>query len=68
MLVECDPGFKQRYDCMVTPAIMDVAGRTTTRIRVFNPFAEPVIIHGNVVMARMEETSVKRVQINEESS
>ena len=33
----------------------------------FNPYAEPVTIHGDVVMASMEETSVKRVLINEES-
>ena len=67
MLVESDPGFKQRYGCMVVPAIVDVAGRTTTRVRVFNPNAEPVMIHGDVVMASMEETSVKRVLMNEES-
>ena len=52
---------------MVAPAIVDVAGRTTTRVRVFNPYAEPVTIHGDVVMASMEETLVKRVVINEES-
>ena len=67
MLVESDPAFKQRYDCMVTPAIVDVAGRTTTRVRVFQPYAEPVTIHGDVVMASMEETLVKRVLINKES-
>ena len=67
MLVESDPGFKQRYGCMVAPAIVHVAGRTTTRVRVFNPHAEPVTIHGDVVMASMEETSVKRVLMNEES-
>ena len=67
MLVKSDPGFKQRYGCMVVPAIVDVARRTTTRVRVFNPYAEPVTIHGDVVMASMEETSVKRVLMNEES-
>ena len=67
MLVESDPGFKERYGCMVAPAIVDVAGRTMTRVRVFNPYAEPVTIHGDVVMASMEETSVKRVLMNEES-
>ena len=67
MLVESDPGFKQRYGCMVAPAIVDVAGRITTRVRVFNPYAEPVTIHGDVVMASMEETSVKTVLMNEES-
>ena len=36
MLVKSDPGFKQRYDFMVALAIVDVAGRTTTRVRVFN--------------------------------
>ena len=68
MLVEFDPGFKQKYGCMVAPAIVDVAGRTTTRVRVLNPYADPVTIHGDVVMASMEETSVKKVLINEESS
>ena len=67
MLVESVPGFQQRYGCMVAPAIVDVAGRTTTRVRVFNPYAEPVTIHEDVVMASMEETLVKRVFINEES-
>ena len=67
MLVESDPRFKQRYGCMVVPAIVDVAGRTTTRVRVFNPYAEPVTIHGDVVMASMEKISEKRVLMNEES-
>ena len=67
MLVESDPGFKHRYGCMVVSAIVDVAGRTATRLRAFNPYAEPVNIHGDVVMASMQETSVKRVLINEES-
>ena len=66
ILVESDLGFTQRYGCMVVPAIVDVAGRTTTRVRVFNPYAEPVMIHGDVVMASMEVTSVKRVLMNEE--
>ena len=60
MLIESDPGFKQRYGCMVAPAVVDVAGRTTTRVRVFNSYAESVTIHGDVVMAGMEETWVKR--------
>ena len=34
------------------------------RVRVFNPYAEPVTVHGDVVMASMKETSVKRVLIN----
>ena len=55
MLVKSDPGFKQMYGYMVVPAIVDVAGRTTTRVRVFNPYAEPVTIHGDMVMAGMEE-------------
>ena len=67
MLIESDPGFRQRYGCVVAPAVVDVAGRTTTRVRVFNPYAEPVTIHGDVVMAGMEETWVKRVLMNEES-
>ena len=67
MLVEPDPGFKQRYGYMVVPAVVDMAGRTTTRVRVFNPYAEPVTRHGNVVKASMEETVVKRVLMNEES-
>ena len=33
MLVKSDPGFKQRYGCMMVPAIVDVAGRTTTRFK-----------------------------------
>ena len=33
----------------------------------FNPYAEPVTIHGDVVMAGMEGTWVKRVLMNEES-
>ena len=68
MLVKSYPGFKQRYGCMVAPATVDVSGRTTTRVRVFNPYAEPVSIHGDVVMASMEETSAKRILINEESA
>ena len=56
MLIESDPGFKQWYGCVVAPAVVDVAGRTTTRVRVFNPYVEPVTIHGDVVMAGMEET------------
>ena len=67
MLIESDPGFKQRYGCMVAPVVVDVAGRTTTRVRVFNPYAEPVTIPGDVVMAGMEEALVKRVLMNEES-
>ena len=67
MLIESDPRYKQRCGCVVAPAIVDEAGRTTTRVRVFNPYAEPVPIHGDVVMASMEETSVKRVLMNEES-
>ena len=66
-LVKSDPWFKQRYGCMVAPAIVDVAGQATTRVRVFNPYAEPVTVHGDVVMACMEETSVKGILINEES-
>ena len=34
---------------------------------VFNPYAEPVTIHGDVVMAGMEETCMKKVLMNEES-
>ena len=66
MLVKSDPAFKQRYGCMVVPAVVDVAGRTTTRVRVFNPYAELVTIHGDVVMAGMEETWVRGVLVNEE--
>ena len=53
MLAESDPGFKQRYGCMVAQAVVDVAGRTTTRVRVFNLYVELVTIHGDVVMAGM---------------
>ena len=67
MLIKADPGFKQRYGCMVAPAIVDVAGQTKTRVKVFNPYTEPVTIHGDVVMASIEDTSVKRVLMNEES-
>ena len=67
MPVDSDIGFKQIYGCMVAPAIVDVAVQTTTKVRVFNPYTEPVTIHGDVVMANMEETSVKRVLMNEES-
>ena len=67
MLVESDPRFKQRYGCMVVPAIVHVAVQTTTKVRVLDPCAGPATIHGDVVMASMEETSVKRVLMNEES-
>ena len=67
MLVDSYPGFKQRCGCLVAPAIVDVAGQTTTKVRVFNPHTKPVTIHGDVVMASIEETSVKRVLMNEES-
>ena len=67
MLVETDLQFEQRYGCMITPAIVDVVGKTTTTVRVFNPYAEPVTVPGDVVIASMGETSVKRVLINEES-
>ena len=45
MLVESDPGFKQGYGCMVAPAMVDGAGQTTIKVRVFNPYTEPVTIH-----------------------
>ena len=32
MLVKTDPLFKQRYGCLVAPAIVNVAGKATTRV------------------------------------
>ena len=45
MLVESDPGFKHRYGCMAAPSMVDVTGQTTTKVRVFNPYTEPVPAH-----------------------
>ena len=67
MLVKTDPWFKQRYGCLIAPAIVDVAGKATTRVQVFNPYAEQVTIPGDAVMASMDETSVKRMLVHEES-
>ena len=67
MLVETDPWFKQRNRCLVTPATVDVAVKTTTRFRVFNPYAELATVPGDVLMTSMGETELKRVFIIEES-
>ena len=42
-------------------------GRPQPELRVFNPYAEPVTVPGDVVMANKGETSEKRVLIKEES-
>ena len=55
MVVESDPGFKHRYGCTVAPAMVDVAGQTTTKVRVFTTYTEPVSIHVGVVMASMDD-------------
>ena len=52
---------------MVAPPIIDVAGQMSTIVRLFNPYAGPITIHGDAVMASMEEASVMRVYMNEES-
>ena len=67
MLVKTDPWIKQRYGCLVAPAIVEVSGKATTRVLVFNPYAEQVTIMGNVAMASLDESSVKRVLGHEES-
>ena len=67
MLVEPDSWFKQRYDCMMASAIVDVAGQTTTKVRVCSPYAVPAAIHGHAMMASMGQTSVKTILMNEES-
>ena len=49
MLVEADPDFVQANRCLVTPVVVRAAGRATTKVHVFNPYAEPTLLKGELV-------------------
>ena len=55
---------------MLDLAVMDMVGEATTLVWVFNPFAEPIAMIGDVLMVSMNNmlvTRVTRVLINGEN-
>ena len=51
---------------MVCPTLVDVAGRCSTHVRVMNPFPDPRVIPGNVVLGTLEQVQQGRVIKDEE--
>ena len=61
MLVEADPDFVKANRCLVTPVVVRATGWATTKIRVFNPYAEPTFLKGNAVLGELVPVDVKKV-------
>ena len=61
MLVETNVAFRDRFGCLLTPVVVNTAGQVSTCVRVFNPFPQPVLIPGEVVMGELEPVEVLRV-------
>ena len=61
MLVETNVAFRDRFGCLLTPVVVNTAGQVSTCVRVFNPFPQPVLIPGEVIMGELEPVEVLRV-------
>ena len=61
MLVETNVAFRDRFGCLLTPVLVNMAGQVSTCIRIFNPFPQLVLIPGEVTMGHLEQVEVLRV-------
>ena len=61
MLVETNVAFRDRFGCLLTPVVVNTAGQVSTCVWVFNPFPQPVLIPGEVIMGELEPVEVLRV-------
>ena len=59
--LRADPGFSEWYKVLLTPVIVDCAGKVSVVVRVCNPFQDTVVIPGNVVMGSLEPVEVAGV-------
>ena len=58
MLVETNVAFRDRFGCLLTPVLVNMAGQVSTCIRIFNPFPQPILIPGEVTMGHLEPVEV----------
>lgn len=61
MLVEGNPEFCERYECVICPTLVNVSGRCSTHVRVLNPFPDPRVIPGNVFLGTLEHVQQGKV-------
>ena len=61
MVVEPNMGFCKQYGCLVTPLLVDIWDKVTIRVRLLNPFPDPMRIPAEVVMGHLEPGMVKKV-------
>ena len=66
MLVEANSDFVVTNRCLVTPIVVCATGRSTTKIRVFNPFAEPTLLRGDEALGELIPVDVERTLRNAE--
>ena len=60
MLVEANSDFVVTNRCLVTPTVVRATGWSTTKIRVFNPFAEPTLLRGDEALGELIPVDVER--------
>ena len=61
LLVEGDPSFQEKYGCLVTPVVVRTVGKVTTQMRIFNPFAEPVLLGGEEALGSLTPVKIEHV-------
>ena len=67
MLMETDMGFQERYGGILAPVIVNVVGKTTTQVRVLNPFDADVWVPADVLIRTLQQALVRNIILNEES-
>ena len=60
MLVEANSDFVVTNRCLVTPTVVRAIGRSTTKIQVFNTFAEPTLLRGDEALGELIPVDVER--------
>ena len=50
----------------MTPVVVQTVGKVTTQVRIFNPFAEPVLLGGEEALGSLTPVKIERVLQNEE--
>ena len=60
MLVEANSDFVVTNRCLVTPVVVCATWRSTTKIRVFNPFVEPTLLRGDKALGELIPVDVER--------
>ena len=66
LLMEMEPSFIDRYQCLVAPTLNNIEGKVTTQVRVMNPFSKDTTIPGEAVLGFLEEAIAQDVILTEE--